>query len=174
MSFNASPTEPAHGLDLSPSFRKALWQPLYLSLGLCVALFVVGAVTDWRGERAARAFLPWALGAGLGFFALTQVRDETFGIFVGYEAVAMFAALAIYWRQWLARRQPGAGRVTLGIALTLLAAVVQVSPMTVRVLVPLDHNGLFHIVQGIAMLVMARGLQADLAALARSDRLTTR
>jgi hypothetical protein len=44
----------AHGLALSDRTRELLWQPLYLALGVTMALFVVGAVRDWRGDRAGR------------------------------------------------------------------------------------------------------------------------
>ena len=44
----------AHGLRLSPALREFLWQPLYLSLGVTMALFVVGAV------RAGAAIEPGA------------------------------------------------------------------------------------------------------------------
>jgi hypothetical protein len=47
----------AHGLDLSEATRSWLWRPLYLALGLVVALFVVGAVYDFKGGRTARLSL---------------------------------------------------------------------------------------------------------------------
>src|SRR5512141_776614 len=42
-----------HGFALSAGLREVLWQPLFLALGLVVALFAVGAVRDWLGEAAA-------------------------------------------------------------------------------------------------------------------------
>ncbi len=86
----------AHGFDWSESARAVLWLPLYLSLGLTVSLFFVGAIHDWRGEAAARALLPWAIGIGAGFVALSQLLGGAFLIFVIYEGAAMLAALAIY------------------------------------------------------------------------------
>ncbi len=53
-----------HGLALPETASAFLWLPLSLSLGLAVALFLVGAVADWRGETAARALVPWAAGLG--------------------------------------------------------------------------------------------------------------
>lgn len=41
-----------HGLEMPQSLRAALWKPLYLSLGLLVALFLVGAVFDWHAYDA--------------------------------------------------------------------------------------------------------------------------
>jgi hypothetical protein len=149
----------AHGLDLSPTVRAALWQPLYLSLGLTVSLFLAAAVADWRGERAGRAALPWAPAAGLGFFVLTRLAGGSFGLFIVYEGIAMVATLAIYLHLWIARGRAGAGEVALGIALTLVAAAIQASSLSVRIIWPFDHNGLFHLVQMVAVLVMVGGLR---------------
>jgi hypothetical protein len=149
----------AHGLDLSPTVRAALWQPLYLSLGLTVALFFAAAVADWRGERAGRAALPWALAAGVGFFGLTRLAGGSFGLFIVYEGLVMVATLAVYLHLWVARGRTGAGSVALGIALTLVAAAIQASSLSVRIIWPFDHNGLFHLVQMVAVLVMAGGLR---------------
>jgi len=80
-------------------------------------------------------------------------------LFVVYEAVALASALGVYL--WLAsvRRLPGAGAIATGIALTLMAAAVQVSDVSLHVVVPFDHNGLFHLVQIVALLVLASGLR---------------
>lgn len=152
----------AHGLDLSSSVRTTLWQPLYLSLGLSVALFCVGSIGAWRGEAAARTALPWAVAVGIGFFALTQVSGTGFGIFIAYEAAAMVATLIIYFSLWMARRSPGAGRVALGVGLTLVAAAIQVSSLSLWILWPFDHNGLFHLVQIVAVFTIASGVRSGL------------
>ncbi|HUL73106.1 MAG TPA: hypothetical protein VLT86_08390 [Vicinamibacterales bacterium] len=150
----------AHGLDLSDAARAVWWRPLYLSLGLCVALFVVGAIGDWRGQRAARAALPWATAAGLGFFAVTQLGGGSFLFFVGYEAVAMIAALATYLMLWRRHAMAGAGVVATGIALTLVAAAIQQTSFSATIVWPFDHNGLFHLIQMVAVVVIARGLSS--------------
>jgi hypothetical protein len=154
----------AHGVDWTPATRERLWQPLYLTLGLTVALFGVGALGDWRGERAARTALPWAVAAAAGFFAATQLSPRGFDLFIAYEAVVMSLALAIYARLWLVRQARGATRVAGGIVLTLLAAAIQQTAWTVRLYWPFDHNGLFHLVQMAAMFVIASGIHADLQA----------
>jgi hypothetical protein len=151
-----------HGLELSESARAFLWRPLYLSLGLTVALFLVGGIHDWRGEAAARALLPWAVAIGAGFFALTQLLGGAFFIFVVYEAVAMVATLAIYVFLSTTGRQAGAGMIAVGIGLSIVAAAVQASSLRVRLIVPFDHNGLFHLVQLAATTVLANGLRRGL------------
>jgi hypothetical protein len=152
----------AHGFELSDSFRGALWRPLYLSLGLTVALFVVGGIYDWRGEAAARALLPGAVALGVIFFALTQWLSGAFLVFVAYEAIAMLATLAMYVVVSVRGHLAGARMMAAGIALSIVAAAVQASTMKVRLIVPLDHNGLFHLVQLIATGALAAGLQRGL------------
>jgi hypothetical protein len=159
----------AHGLDLSASMRTLLWRPLYLSLGLCVAMFFAGGVNDWRGKSAAEAVLPWAVIAGLALFALTQVSDN-FTFFIAYEAIAMVATLVMYLSLWISRRFAGAARMTVGVALTLVAAAIQVTSLSLRIIWPFDHNGLFHLVQMVGIVVIASGVRASIRAESTPDR----
>jgi hypothetical protein len=152
----------AHGLALSEFVLTLLWLPLYLSLGLTVALFLIGGIHDWRGEAAARALLPWAVGIGGSFFALTQLAGGAFLIFVVYEATAMLATLAMYVFLSTTGRLAGAGMITMGIGLSIVAAAVQASALSVRLIVPFDHNGLFHLVQLTATAALANGLRRGL------------
>jgi hypothetical protein len=149
----------AHGLDLSATVRAWLWRPLFLCLGLGVALFVVGAVFDFSGEGAARKALAPLLGLGLGFFLFTEILSGTFLVFVAYEAMAMLAALGMYLSLSAKRRLAGAGVVAAGIALNIAAAAIQASgSINVTLFVPFDHNGVFHLVQVLALVVLAVGL----------------
>jgi hypothetical protein len=152
----------AHGLELSAAALGVLWWFLYLSLGVTVALFVIGGIHDWRSERAARGALPWAIGVGASFASLTQLLGGAFVIFVAYEASAMVATLAIYAFLATTGRLAGAGMITVGIGLSIVAAAVQASALAVRVIVPFDHNGLFHLVQLGATAVLAGGLRRGL------------
>ncbi len=152
----------AHGLQWSSEVRDAIWKPLYLMLALSVALFLVGGVHDWRGEAAARRFLPWAIASGTLFFVLVEWLGGAFVIFVAYETTTMLAALAMCVSLAATRRTAGAGLVAIGLALTIGAGAVQVSGLAVRVIVPFDHNGLFHLVQLIATAVLVIGLRRGL------------
>lgn len=149
----------AHGLALAEWLRDLLWLPLYLSLGLAVAVFLVGATADWRDESTARAVLPWAVGCGAAFFVVSQLLNGAFVVFVAYEAVAVLIALAMYLELGATGRLPGAGLISVGIVLSLMAAALQVSRASIRVIVPFDHNGLFHVVQMIAIAVIASGVR---------------
>ena len=148
----------AHGWEMPDSWRAALWKPLYLSLGLLVALFLVGAVFDWQGRRVALWLLPWSIGIGFVFFVLTALLNGGFLIFVIYEATAMLIALAIYCFLAATHRLKGAGLVAGAILLNLAAAGVQASSVSCRVFVPFDHNGVFHLVQMAGTGVLGLGL----------------
>lgn len=154
----------AHGFDLDARVRGLLWQPLYLSLGVTIALFVVAAVHDWRGEATARALLPWAAAAGVGFYLVTAVLSGAFMVFIAYEAIAMITALAIYGALVAAGTLPGAAWIAAGIAISVLAAIVQATTLSMRVGVVFDHNGLFHLVQIAGAIVLAAGVRVTLMA----------
>ncbi len=68
----------AHGLDLSPGLRNLLWQPLYLALGIDVALFVLGGVYDWLGEEVARRLFPGVVLIRGLFYCVTLMMSGAF------------------------------------------------------------------------------------------------
>ena len=150
----------AHGLRLSDGARDVLWQPLYLALGTTMALFVVGAVRDWRGDRAARRALPAMLGLTLVFYLATRAAGGDFLVFVIYEAAALGFSLAVY--TWLAARRhlAGAAAMAAALAVSLAAGAVQAADLgTVRLLWEFDHNGVFHLVQLAGIALLAAGLR---------------
>ena len=149
----------AHGLEMPDSLRAALWKPLYLTLGLLVALFLVGAFFDWRGLAIAIRLVPWAIGLGGIFFVVTQSLNGGFIIFVIYEAAAMASALAIYTFLAATYRLKGAAVVAMAIFLNLVAAGIQASSVSFRIVVPFDHNGVFHLVQMVGIATLGLGLR---------------
>src|SRR4051812_33186985 len=85
----------AHGIRLPSASRELLWQPLYLSLGITMALFVVGAIRDWRGDRAGRRVLRPMLGIAIAFYLVTRLAGGSFLVFVVYEAAALLFSLTV-------------------------------------------------------------------------------
>lgn len=153
----------AHGFDLSSDALYLLWQPLFLSLGLVVALFVVAAAYDGLGPHTARRLLIPALVVGACFYLVTLLFPGTFLVFVLYEAVAMLVALAMYVRLAARNGERWSWLMVLGIGLNIAAAAIQASG-TVRLNlgVPLDHNGVFHLVQMVAIVVLVAGVGRSL------------
>jgi len=119
----------------------------------------VGAVRDWRGDRAARRLLPPMLVVALAFYGVTRATGGNFLAFVLYETAALGFALAVYL--WLAarRRVPGATAMAAAIGVSLAAGAVQAAdPGTVRLFWEFDHNGLFHLLQLAGVALLAAGL----------------
>jgi len=160
LAFTAALGALAHGIELSAAVRTALWKPLYLSLGVLVALFVIGAVYDWQGQAVAKRLVPWGIAMGAVFFVITELLRGAFIIFVLYEALALLSALTIYTFLAAKRRTKGAAIIALAIVLNLAAAGVQASHVSLRVFsYPLDHNGVFHLVQVLGTATLALGVR---------------
>ena len=152
-----------HGLDLADGLRNLLWQPLYLSLGLMLGLIAVAAAVDSQGPERGRRWLWPAVGLWLAFYVVTVIANGAFLVFVLYEAVALIYALVVYIR--LARRsEAGALQLAAGIAVTLIAAVIQQSDLSFTLVWPFDHNGIFHLVQIPGIVLMADGVRRRLRA----------
>jgi hypothetical protein len=157
-----------HGVVLPAALGAALWHPLYLGLGLAVALILVGAVLDARGRASARRGLWPALATGLAAYGVTQALDGVFVVFLVYQGLATGAALVLYAGLAVRGKLPGAATVTAALALNLVAAAVQASDLSLRLIWPFDHNGLFHL-----LLLPALGLLYGGIAQGQSQALST-
>jgi hypothetical protein len=158
----------SHGLALPAPVRELLWQPLYLALGVTMALFVVGAVRDWRGDAAGRRALVPMLLVALAFYGVTRLTGGSFLAFVVYEAAALAFSLLVYLRLARTGGRPGAAAVAAALAVSLAAGAVQATDLgSVRLLWEFDHNGLFHLVQLLGLVLLVAGLRRLLPAAGR-------
>ncbi|MFT5315262.1 MAG: hypothetical protein ACI9UK_001094 [Candidatus Krumholzibacteriia bacterium] len=154
-----------HGFNMPEAMRTNFWHPLFLSLGLLVAFFIVAAINDVWGEARARRVLPAMMIVGLGFFGLTLIWPDSFLVFVIYELLAMLFALGGYI--YLASRKllMGAELIASGIFATILGSGIQASKAFAFTCIwSFDHNSVYHLVQivGVGLLVM--GLRKTLTA----------
>jgi hypothetical protein len=157
----------AHGLALPEIIKFIIWQPLNLTLGVMVALFVTGAVYDWRGVIPARRTLRGMLGAALLFYLVTLIFSDTFLVFVIYALLAMLAAIFIYTRLALSGHLPGAWLMVGGIVIFMAASIVQGGKLLAFTFIwQFDHNGAFHLIQ-LAGYIYPAGRAAARAALQR-------
>ncbi len=152
----------AHGFEMPHPLRTALWAPLYLSLGLLVALFLMGAVADWQGREVAKRLVPWGIGTSAAFFWLIALLGGKFIVFIAYAATILLIALAIYTFLAVTQRLRGAAVIALAILLNLAAAGVQASTLSIQLLFPFDHNGLFHLVQMASSAILGLGLHCGM------------
>lgn len=93
----------------------------------------------------------------MSFFALTELFNGIFIVFILYEAIVMLSALLIYAFLACSHHQPGAAVISVAILINLLAAGVQSSDLSITLLLPFDHNGLFHLIQIVGIGLLALG-----------------
>jgi hypothetical protein len=147
-----------HGVVLPPTTRAILWKPLNLASATLVACLLTAAIYDAYGSSAAKRALPVLIMVIAGIFGLTLLKPGMFLIVMLYAIAASLTALVIYgflaWRRTL----PGAARITLGIALSILASAIQASGRSmVPVIWTFDHNGMFHVVMIVAVAILMTG-----------------
>jgi hypothetical protein len=133
-----------------------------------MALFVVGAVRDWRGDKAGRRALVPMLLVALAFYGVTRLTGGRFLAFVVYEAAALTFSLLVYLHLVRTGGRPGAAAVAAALAVSLAAGAVQATDLgSVRLLWEFDHNGLFHLVQLLGLVLLVAGLRRLLPAAGR-------
>lgn len=154
----------AHGLQMSERVNTILWHLLNLALGLTIALFAAGVVYDLKHYSLPKWVLPAFLGMGVVFFLITLLIPGTFLIFILYEAVALLFALTTYIILSTKGAVKGAFLMASGILVTIIAAALQATGSIHFTLIwEFDHNGVFHVVQLIALVFFLVGLQKDLS-----------
>jgi hypothetical protein len=152
-----------HGLALDSEAKKLMWHPLNAALTLTVACFAAGAVLDQWGTRAARRTLPGWLLLSAGFFLYTTFLAESFLPFVIYEGTVMVFCLGVYAALAFHGRLAGAAWMLGGVAITILAAVLQAARLgTFTLVVEFDHNGVFHLIQLPGLICLLIGLRQNL------------
>jgi hypothetical protein len=152
-----------HGLALHSETRKLMWHPLNAALAFTIACFAAGAVLDRWGTRAAHWTLPGWLLLSAGFFLYTTFLADSFLPFDIYEGSVMVFCLGVYAALTFQGRLAGAAWMTGGVAITILAAVVQAALRgTFTLVVEFDHNGVFHLIQLLGLICLLIGLRQDL------------
>ncbi|WP_163835584.1 DUF6962 family protein [Spartinivicinus ruber] len=151
-----------HTFELSADSRQMLWLPINLALGLAVAITGLGAIYDFYGKESAQKLLLVALGIGIAFFLLTLLLAKGFIAFVVYQAVVMFGVITAYLILAIRKQLHGAGIIASAVGLNMVAAMIQQSSLSITLVVPFDHNGLFHLIQMVAIYVLGYGLKIGL------------
>ena len=150
----------AHGLVISRSVHDRIWQLLNLALALAVSLFVAGVVYDLWGSAACIRVLPVVLTAGLAFFIATLVFPGIFLVFIVYEGLALILAFGAYLYLAAQGELPGAAFMAAGILVSITAAGIQaIKSISVNIIWQFDHNGIYHIVQTVGLLLLIYGIR---------------
>jgi hypothetical protein len=152
----------AHGIKMPEKTNEMIWQPLNLFLGLSVAFFTAGVIYDLNRFHIKVVTLIIILCLGVIFFGITFIVPGSFFVFILYEAAVMIFALVAYLVLAYKKQLYGAGFMTFGILISIIAAIVQASEQIhMKVIWEFDHNGLFHIIQMIGLLFLYLGLKIE-------------
>lgn len=152
----------AHGLVLGDAALESVWRVTYLALALLVAAFFAAAVRDVFGDKPVKRISPLIVLTAAGFFASFIANPDDFRRFIMYEASAMLLSLAGFaWLSWKGSL-PGSGWIAASIAVNILAAAIQATGSVRFTLIwPFDHNGVFHLVQMVGIVLLIRGLRCS-------------
>jgi len=137
-----------HGFRL-----EALWKPTVLVLGVASAGMVAGSALATTRGMARTALLALA-AAKLAVYWFWVWRDDRF-IWAVADTGSAFAGVAIL--HLLAWRRPGSPWIVAGVAVSIVAAVVQASGVDLHR--HFNHNDLYHLVQLGALLLYYRGVR---------------
>ena len=149
-----------HGIVLGEQAYAIVWSMVYLPLSLLVGTFVAATLRDMAGDTVARRVIPILLVVALGFFGFALRSPDNFLPFIVYEIVAMTLSLAGFIWITIMGGLPGATWITASIAINILAAVIQAEGSAGFTLIwQFDHNGVFHLVQMIAIAFLVYGLR---------------
>jgi len=153
----------AHGLILSRTLHHCSWLVLNMALSLAISLFVAGVVYDLWGFEVSLKTLPILLITGLGFYLTTLFYPGIFFLFIVYEGVALVFALAAYIYLTIQQDLPGAYLMAAGILASIIAAGIQANKSVVVTFIwRFDHNGIYHLVQVVGLLLLFAGLRKSL------------
>ncbi len=150
------------GFQISKLTDFVLWQPLNLSLGLVISLFVAGVVYDFRNFTLPKTLVPILLVCAIIFFTITIILPNAFIVFIIYEAIAMLFSFVIYTILASRKTIKGAGFMAVGILVTIIAAVIHgIETIKVIFIWEFDYNGISHIIQMIGLIILLKGLQTE-------------
>ncbi len=150
-----------HGFKLPDNLKTYIWYPTYLLLSMLVSLLMVAATYDVWGQATAQRLLPPLIGVGVIFFVATLIWPNTFAVFTIYQAVTMSFALGGYVWLALGDSLTGAWWMVAGVLVTVIAAGVQAGQsVSFTCIWPFDHNGVYHLIQMVGVLLLVVGLRA--------------
>lgn len=152
-----------HGMKLAPETGKILWQPLNLALGLTVALFCSGALYDISGEKTSRRWLPALLTLAFFFYGLTLLLPDSFIYFTVFQGLAMLFCLGAYAYVRFRGDLAGSLLILTAILISMAAALAQSQGnMRLSLIWEFNNNGIYHLIQTPAVLLLYFGIQKGL------------
>jgi hypothetical protein len=133
------------------------WMPVGLSIVVVAAALLALALSSLTPRLPRRARRSLVALYAAGFAGVVLAVDASFATIVRFYAPALALALVGSVRQAIgARGEAGWSLLACGFALSVLAAAAQQSQLGIHA-VYFDHNAVYHLVQGIALVVLYLG-----------------
>ncbi len=140
-------------LKVATSGGWIVWLIVTASTGLTAIALWALAIWGISGKRS--LYLVAYIGPVLfaAFMYWIVVIDYHYGTVIAFYAPALVAFGGVAFYKAL-QKKAGWGQLFLGVALSAIAALVQLSSLSVM---GFDHNALYHLLQAIALFVLYRG-----------------
>jgi hypothetical protein len=139
--------------------QRILWSATLIALGGgSLAAWAIGAGIGLP-PRAARNITTGAAAQYAGYVAAIVRGEQRFGFAVATYLPATLFLLGVFARCYARDRTRGSALGLSGVALTLVAAGIQQGKVALHPRY-FDHNALYHLVQGVALLFLFLGLRA--------------
>ena len=127
-------------------------------------MFGAAAIYDLWGWRVTQVVLPILVMGGLCFFGITAFWTASFLAFIVYQLLVMLFALGAYLWLLVFEALPGARWMVAGILVTISASALQAwSSVRLVIIWEFDHNGVYHLVQAVGLVLLVIGLWLGLA-----------
>ncbi|MDQ3949615.1 MAG: hypothetical protein M3282_04650 [Gemmatimonadota bacterium] len=145
-----------HGFasNLGAAAKQRLWKATQYTIGLTSVAMLAAAVVAFVGGVAERWLLGVAVAKFVAYAAVVGRRDDYSVVVVDYGA-SMIAMAALAITGWVRSGAPAAPWLIAGVAVSGVAAVVQLKKVTPHP--RFNHNDLYHVIQIVALYLFYRG-----------------
>lgn len=150
-----------HGffLDESSAGYRVLWPATLLSLGVtATAMWFVASFAGLR-DRSGRVVRQAAVAAFVAYTVVVLFFDQRFLVAIAAYLPATLFLLVILGIAYVRTRNGAVGIGVVGLLLTFVAAAVQQLGIGLHPRY-FNHNALYHVIQGVALVMIYRGARA--------------
>jgi hypothetical protein len=132
------------------------WVPVVLSILVVACTLLELGIRVAARRVAPRARLAVVAAYGAAFAAIALLVDASFGTIVRFYAPILVLFLIVAAHQAWRRRSAGWALIAASFAISLLAAALQQARVAIHREL-FDHNAVYHVLQGVALVLLYRG-----------------
>lgn len=134
------------------------WIPVVVSIVVAAAAMLELALRILMPRLAPRVRRSIVATYAAGFVAVVLLVDESFGSIVRFYMPALILLLIAARQQAIRGRSAGWALIAIGLVASVLAALLQQAEVSLHP-VYFDHNAVYHVVQGFAIVVLYLGFR---------------